>query len=369
MGSVSPVWGVVRLALSVIGLAAAGQALAAPCPDFTGRFHLSGEAQVVDVVLAALGSARDASKRSAIGLEGAASGVLAVTLRGGLTNDWPALPDVRLRQGSDFSCDGGGLSFVSKREFDRWRAEDGTWYRGTATVSLARVADGGLQVQVQFRGSQRVTVYAYDSATLSVPKPGSSRRFHETLYWPAWSVDDDRVRRPPAEEPPAVRSLRKSLDRAVLLNVQMGTPRQVAGGMLVSFDALNSKDVVAFEDRLRAAAIRYESRVAPIWSNGKFYMEFLIDESGGDKPSIPSPLRVEHELRKYGPPLADLVAVKWEGGAYVATMRLVRPHSAKSLVARLEAHAALFGSVALQESPSPAAGGSSDTIRVRLTIH
>jgi hypothetical protein len=54
--------------LLAMALAAVSSGAAAACPDLGGRYHLAGEVQEVDVVLAALGSPREAYRRSAIAL-------------------------------------------------------------------------------------------------------------------------------------------------------------------------------------------------------------------------------------------------------------------------------------------------------------
>lgn len=349
----------VRLGLALLAAAAS----AAACPDLSGRYHLVGEAHELEVALAALGSPREASQRSAIALQGPGGGELAVTLRGGLTPDWPQGVGTRLREGSDFRCDGANLQLLREARTARWRGEDDSWYSGTGTLSLSRHPDGGLQLRLRFDGSQRITVYAYDSARASVPKPFSGRRFETTLYWPAWSDADDQIRRPPPPESAPVQALRRQLDSRLLGNLQMGTPQAVAGGMLVRFIAPRSDDVVAFEDRLHAAGIRYESRSAPVWSNNRYEMSLLIDDSGSGRPSLPSLLRVEHELRRLGRPLAELVAVSAETDGYVATLRLGNPGNTEALLARLRQHATLFATVTLLEQPAPTAGGE---LRLRL---
>ncbi len=334
------------------------------CPSLDGRYHLSGEDHVVEVALAALASPREVSRRSAIALHGPSGGELVVALRGDLSSDWPMDGGVRLREGSDFRCDAAGVHLLREARTQRWRGEDDSRYSGTATVSLSRPRDGGLQLRVRFEGSQRITVYSYDSATASVPKPFSSRRFDESLYWPVWSDADDRIRRPPAPEPAPVQALRKQLDGQLLGNVQMGTPTAVADGMLVRFTAARSGDVIAFEDRLRAAGIRYESREAPVWSNNRYEMAFLVDLSGSGS-SLPSPLRVEHELRRLAPPLADLLALRSDGDVYIARLRLVDSPRPDALLARLRQHSSLFAEIALLSDPAVPAGELQLTLRAR----
>ena len=349
----------------LLAAVAAGPGIAAArCPDLSGRFHVVGDDHAVKLVLAALQSREAASRREGIALDGPAGGALKVSVRGEEPTPWPSVPGNRLGEGTDFRCEAGSLRLLRPQPGKGWRDDAGEWYRGSATISLARHPDGGLQVRVRFDGHQTVTIYRYDSATASVPKPLSGRRFDESLYWPAWGPDDDQIRRPPPPEPGPVRDLRQRLDRAILGNVWMGTPQAVDGGMLVRFTAPRSADVVAFEDRLRTAAIRYESREAPVWTNNAFHMVFLIDgdAQGHGRPSVPSPLRVEHELRSLAQPLAQLVRVEAEGDGYLATLRLERPGDADALVSRLRQHARLFAEVALlAENASPA-----NEVRLRL---
>lgn len=333
----------------LVVVAASPGVAAARCPDLTGRFHVVGDDPAVTLVLAALQSRTSASRRDAIALDGAVGGVLTVSLRGGEPAPWPNVPGNRLGEGTHFRCEAGSLHLLHPQESKRWRDDAGEWYRGSGMISLARHPDGGLQVQVRFDGHQTITVYRYDSASASVPKPFSGRRFDLSLYWPAWGPDDDQIRRPPPPESGPVRDLRQRLDSAILGNVRMGTPQAVDGGMLVRLTAPRSADVVAFEDRLREAAIRDESREAPVWSNNAFQMTFLIDGDWqrGGPPSLPSPLRVEHELRQLAQPLAQLERLEPEGDGYVATLQLERNSRADELVARLRQHARLFAEVSL----------------------
>ena len=143
---------------------------AAACPDLSGRYHLVGEAHEVDVVLAALASPREAYRRSAIALQGPQRGELVVTLRGGLTADWPPRASARLQEGRDFRCEDGSLQLLHAAQSERWPGEDDSWYRGTASIRLNRHHDGGLQLQLRFEGSQSISLYSYDSAQVSVPE-------------------------------------------------------------------------------------------------------------------------------------------------------------------------------------------------------
>jgi hypothetical protein len=286
-----------------------------------------------------------------------------VTLRDGSTADWPQRASARLQEGRDFRCEDGGLQLLHAAPVERWRSEDDNWYHGTASIRLNRHHDGGLQLQLRFEGRQTIDLYNYDSARVGVPKPFSGRRFDQRLYWPAWTDDDDQIRRPPAPEPAPVQALRRQLDSRVLGNLQMGTAEAVAGGMLVRFTAPRSDDVIAFEDRLYAAGIRYESRMAPTWSNNRYEMSYLIHDSGRRGASLPSPLRVEHELRRLGRPLADLVTLDSGTEGYVATLRLVGSAGSDALLARLRQHATLFTAVTLLEQPAASSAG---TVRLHL---
>lgn len=349
--------------LLALALPAISGGAAATCPDLSGRYHLVGKTHEVDVVLAALASPREAYRRSAIALQGPQRGELVVTLRGGLTADWPQRASARLQEGRDFRCEDGSLQLLHAAQSERWPGEDDSWYRGTASIRLNRHHDGGLQLQLGFEGHQTIDLYSYDSARVGVPKPFSARRFDQRLYWPAWTDHDDQIRRPPAPEPAAVQALRRQLDGRVLGNLQMGTPEAVAGGMLVRFTAPRSDDVVAFEDRLYAAGVRYESRMPPTWTNNRYEMSYLIRDSDHRGASWPSPLRVEHELRRLGRPLAELVTLDSGTEGYVATLRLVGAGRAEVLLARLRQHAALFAEVDLLDDDDAAATGE---LRLRL---
>ena len=84
-----------------------------------------------------------------------------------------------------------------------------------------------------------------------------------------------------------------------------------------------------------------------------------------DLQAPPSPLRVEHALRRLAWPLAELVSVNTETGSYVATLRLTGNGDTETLLARLREHATLFAEISPLDGDAATRPGADLRLRLR----
>lgn len=342
------------LALAAMPLPAAGPGgqRAAGCPDLSGHYRVkgTGTSRALSEALDALHARMAAFKGSEVKLDGPVAGALRVWVKSGSSGQWPASPSAVLQQGTDFSCRSGWLQLSHGAQAER-RIDEG-WYEGRSTAALAPAPGGGLGVQVRFRGSQRTTIYSYDSARLSVPRLGTGRTLTESMRWPDITEpvpEPPAAAAPPAPEPAAVASVRRLLGHQVLGNVMLGPLQARGDAVLVTLTALRRDDVVRLEDRLRAAAIAYRPELQPVWSNNVYQLRLLVWPPGAPAAPAarPSHLRVEHEVQRLLPPRVDVQQVQALGEGYVVSLTLLDPTPVDTLVDRLKAHAPMFREVAV----------------------
>lgn len=69
---------------------------------------------------------------------------------------------------------------------------------------------------------------------------------------------------------------REWLSPSVLGPVTLGWIERRGEGVVASLTARRSGDVLALEDRLRAASIVYEIKTPPVWSNNHYELELLF---------------------------------------------------------------------------------------------
>jgi hypothetical protein len=211
---------------------------------------------------------------SGIELHGAVDGDLTVGAKSGRTGAWSTSPVLVLRKGQDFECEGGVLVFRPYTDTSR-KADDGTWYAGVSTISLSPQAGGQHAIDVSFTGSQRTTLYSYDSANISIPRLGTRTTLKDAIRLPVYSDPVAPVVDTPVT-PQAELEVRRLLTASVLGNVRMGWVSTEKNGVEVTLNAPTSDDIGPFEDRLRDAAIDYRMKAAPIWTNNAYYMVLVI---------------------------------------------------------------------------------------------
>ncbi len=327
------------------------------CPDVTGTYR-------VDEFGAALGDALDALRIRSAGFTGSqvrfsgpAEERLGLWVKSGSTGALPSQPTLVLQNGADYTCKQGRIVFT--REVEASRRTDQGWLEGRSTVRISRSGRGGLAIEVVFKGRQRSTLYSYDSARVSVPVPGTGQTLSEAIRWPD-SAEPDTTVQPvaPAPEPKALVSARRLLDSKVLGNVILGGLRVNGDAVVATLKVLRSEDAVNLEDRLRAAAIPYQVKVSPLWTNNAYHMEILVWPEGGGPGNAwrPSVHRVEQELLKMANPMVDVAKVETSGDTYIATLKLLGQETPENVIARLQANSSFFSEIALiNESVSLAA--------------
>jgi hypothetical protein len=269
------------LMLASLMVAISGGATAADrCPDVSGRYSVTGFGTALGDALETLHARQAEFLDSGVELHGAADGDLGVGVKSGSTGAWSTSPVVVLRKGKDFDCKDGAIGFRPDTDTHR-KTDDGTRYSGASTVSLS--AQGGqLVINVSFSGSQRISLYSYESANVSIPRLGTRTTLKEVIRLPAYAEPVVPVVAKPVT-PTAELAVRNQLTTRVLGNVIMGWVSAEKDGVEVTLNAPHSDDIAPLEERLRAAAIDYRIKQAPIWTNGAYYLVLVV------QPGPPQP--------------------------------------------------------------------------------
>jgi hypothetical protein len=165
------------LIIMLFPISHAGLAADRDCPTFATRVQIAGDGSARADALNALNAGGAGQTGSELMLDGSAATGVGVWFRADGGNR-PRRPDLVLQHGTDFTCDTGWLVFA--RTVDAYRRIDEQWYEGRSTVRLRPAVNGGVDIAVAFTGSQRTTLYSYDSARISIPKPGTRRMIAET---------------------------------------------------------------------------------------------------------------------------------------------------------------------------------------------
>lgn len=243
------------------------------CPDVSGRYSISGVGDTLGDTLDVLHAKQAGFADSGIELHGAVDGELTVGVKSGATGAWSTRAVAVLHEDTDFDCKDGAL-VVRPRTHTSRKTTDGIWYEGASTISLSRQG-GEIAIGVRFTGTQRITLYSYESANVSIPRLGTRTTLAESIRWNAYT--DPVV--PPAPTPAETAELdvRGLLTAGVLGNVIMGWLGREEDGIEVTFNAPHSGDIAPFEQRLHAAAIEYRMKQPPIWTNGAYYMVLVIE--------------------------------------------------------------------------------------------
>jgi len=251
---------------------------ASACPDVSGRYTITGFGKTLGDALATMRASQAGFRDSGLELHGVVDGELTVGVKSGRSGGWSKSPLV-LRKGTDFECEGGAVVFHPHTDTSR-QGDDGNWYAGESTVSLSPQASGELAIDVSFTGSQRITLYSYDSANVSVPRLGTRTTLKDAIRLPPYTDPAPVVATPAA--PAAEREVRELLTARVLGNVMMGWVSTEKDGVNVTFNAPTSDDIGPFEERLRNAAIDYRMKAAPIWTNNAYYLVLVIQPRRGE---------------------------------------------------------------------------------------
>ena len=256
--------------------------VSAGCPDLSGQYRVNGAGPALADVLE-LFSARHAGY---IGSEVRLSwqpGGLGVWAKSDGKDPMPAKPTVVLKRSTDFTCKNGALVFQRIADVEH-RGTKG-WLKGGSIVQIRRGAGGGLDITSSFSGREQTILFSYDSARLGIPRLGTKETLTETIRWPDVSEplpEEPASRAKPPESPelPEVIRAREWLSPSVLGPVTLGWIERRSEGVIASLTARKPGDVLALEDRLRAAAIVYEIKAPPVWSNNHYELELLFRPTG-----------------------------------------------------------------------------------------
>lgn len=339
------------------------------CPNVSGRYSVAGLGSAMSDALAAMRAKQAGYFDSGVELSGAVDGTLSVWTKSGSRGGWASQPVAVLRAGTDFECAEGRLVFSTAVANATRKTDEGTWYEGVALTSLSPGANGELSIVVRFTGSERISLYSYDSANVSIPKPGTRTTLTDIYRWPAYSETDSLAPKM-SEVPEAERVARQRLTPEVLGNVVIAGLKPRGDGTLAKLTVSRSKDVVALEDRLRAAAIVYETRVEPMWWNNAYHMEVLIRPAGAGAVAAstlgPSAFRIEKELQRTLPALVDIDRVVAAEGGYVVTLNINDSTPIADIIRRVQLNSTLIGAMELIEESSR----SASHVRIaRLKVH
>jgi len=266
---------------ALLMIAISGGATAADrCPDVSGKYGVTGFGNALGDALELLHARQAGSRDSGVELHGAVDDDLSVGVKSGSASVWSMNPVVVLRKGKDFDCRGGAIVFHPFTDTSR-TTDDGSWYSGASTISLS-MQGGELAIDVSFTGSERISLYSYESANVSIPRPGTRTTLKDAIRWPAYAEPVASVVATQVT-PTAELAVRNQLTTPVLGNVRMGWVSAEKDGVEVTLNAPHSDDIAPFEERLRAAAIDYRMKQAPIWTNGAYYL-VLVVQPGPRKP-------------------------------------------------------------------------------------
>jgi len=346
--------------LAIVGWShLASAAGASGCPEVSGRYSIKGTGDrnwtALTEVLAALHATEAGYLDSGIELSGAADGTLSVGTKSGRLGHWSTQPAVVLHAGTDFECQNGRLVLSAPVTKATRKTDAGKWYEGVATASLSQGTNGELSISVRFTGSERISLYSYDSANVSIPKPGTRNTLTDSFSLPVYS-DTDSL----ASSKPVIsgieRDTRQRLAPEVLGNVAINELQPSGDGALAIFTVARSDDVVAFEDRLRAAGIRYETRAEPSFWNNAYHMELLIRPAGAvaTSPARPSAFRIEQDLQRVLPGVAVIDKIVASKNGYVVTLNIHDSTSIADIVRRVELNSTLITEMDLIDEAIPA---------------
>lgn len=348
--------------------AASPPAAAEPeCPGLEGHYRVDGFGPVLGDALGVLGLGMAGFRDSEVQITGDAEQSLSFRIKSGSSSPMASRPSRVLTRGVDYDCAAGALTLRSSTESTR--QTDAGFLEGRSVLRLRR-SGAGLGLAVEFSGGQRSTLYSYDSARISVPRPGTGRTLHESIRWPGIQEPRPASARPyePAPESAQVGDLRRRLDALLGGAVRVGGLDDSGGRVRASLSASQAEDVVAFEDRLRAAGLPYTTTRAPIWTNNQYFMEFLFgaDAGAAARGWHPSVFRVQHEIDRLCPPMISVRKVEDAGDGYVAELDVIGDESPAPLLQRLRAGTTMFRDVELLDDAAQTDRRNLRRVRLRL---
>ena len=358
-------WRVVTFAVAMaLGLSAPAQA-AQDCPDLAGHYRVDGFGPVLGDALKLLGLQMAGFQDSEVKITGQTDTALQFWIKSGKSSPMSTQPTRTLTHGLDYVC--AGSSIVLKGSTSASRQTDAGWLEGQSSVSLSRSGEG-LGLAASFHGRERTTIYSYDSARVSIPKFGTGQTLGGGIRWPNIS-EPKPVEYVPVPESETVQAMRRMLTPSLLGGVNLGGLQDSGDRVLASLNARNSDDVLAFEDRLRAAGIAYDVKRAPVWSNNGYSMQFVFAAGTGEATPAwhPSAFRVQQEIERMQHPMVSVSKVEDQGDAYVATLDVIGMESTEMILKRLRLNTTMFRDIEVLDD-TPTELRNLRHVRLRLTM-
>lgn len=291
---ISAIFGIVLLSICSSGFASVKQ----DCPDLNGRYRIHsidkhGIAFIEPVFV-------DASKLLKLNLINVTSGEVEIrgNARQRLSFFWkterdgvmpismPTNANSEWKFNSDYKCEDGWVIFSQRSP--AFRNDLPGMYEGDAKIRLARddLYDG-LKIESTFSGHELVSLFSYDSAHIDFPKWWSRKTLRDTIVLstapkniatvePSRQATNSAINSATKSESQAVANVRQLFNEKLLGGLMLGWVEDHEGGVTVTLKALHSSDIKPFEDRLRAAAIPYQMKTEPIWTNNSYFLELLV---------------------------------------------------------------------------------------------
>lgn len=325
-------------------------AVRASCPDVSGEYRPETPGYAFADAVKALRIDGQVWLGSVVKLEGRPEDGLKVWVSSGGFNGpgvMPSRPTVVLQHGSDFTCSSDG-ELVFNRVSNARRKTDKAWYEGESKVRI-RPAYGALGIEVTFSGHERIVLYSYESARVSLPDLTKGTTLRDALRWPPTSeiasVAPAKV--PPPPEPPEVIKVRRMFDFKMEGSATLNTMRASGDAVLVILTAPTNDDVTRLDERLRAASIRYEMK-PPKWSGRGYYeLQILVWPEGTAVATRPSVRRVEQELERGRDPMVYIRKVDDVGDGYTATFSILGTDPVAGIIDRFKRNTDMFADIRL----------------------
>lgn len=343
----------------------------ATCPDLNGHYRVAGFGATLGDAVQAFDTKMAAFLDSEVKIVGDANSKLAIYIKSGSLGKLSSQANTTWYLGNTYRCKDGWLEFIQPVAAER--SIEGEWYQGETTIRIAP-SQAGLAIESSFTGRQRISLYSYESANVSLPKLGTKRTLVDAIRWPSILEPVPAKKAPEMPEAKAVLEMRQMLNSGVLGNILLGVLNETDGAILATLKARSASDIAPFEDRLRAASIAYETKLAPIWSDGAYQFTMHLRTSVANAAqsrqlgSKYSAFRIQQELKKIGHPMVDVTKVVEEENGYLATMNVLNNVGADEIIVRLKNNVPIVGNAILMgESVHP----NSEKIRVlafRLTV-
>ncbi len=335
----------------LLGAAAAAHALPA-CPTLTGRYRVAGSAPELTEALQALGVPGGAEID--LVLESLGKGaVLNLGTAPARVPDAPVSGLHMLTRGAEFDCRDGAIVLRQKVQAARKTASG--YLEGETTLLLSPGTQGVLLLDLEFRGSERSTIYSYDSARVSLPRPFTGRSLQVRMTW----LPAARAPAPPSTpQPPnpAQRAAERQQDElrarldSLLGRSMLGFMKSEEFGTRVQLRATRSADLLDTEDRLLASDLVYDVVREPGWYEGAHHSEIFVHLRQSGLPNRPSAFRIRAELDRLMAGTGHVVKAAREGQAYVLQVDLRRGAVAAEVIDGVVRRSALVARI-VSEGP------------------